>query len=70
MNRIKSIEEILFWAELRHQNKIDAIRLGVFGKTEEEIKKNLAKFKRLEEKVVNTEIKEIDKVVHRKRNKP
>lgn len=69
MNRIKSIEEILFWAELRHQNKMDAIKLGVFGKTDEEIKKNLAKYKRLEEKVINTEIKEIDKVVNNKRNK-
>lgn len=70
MIKVKTIEDILFWAELRHQNKIDAIKSGIFGKTDEEINKNLAIYKKLEEKVIDQEIKEIDNIVKQRKHTP
>lgn len=57
----KNIGNILFWAEVRMQNKKSCLDLGIFGKTPEERIKALCQYNTLVEPICEEECRQINK---------
>ena len=64
INRDK-IKDILFESQMRWNNRVLAIQLGIFGKTAKEIDKNMSIYSEAEEKKVDDNINTINKLLRR-----
>ena len=49
-----TLTQQLFESKIRHQNCLDAIRLGIFGQSHEEITKNLSQYNISQKQKIDT----------------
>lgn len=63
--KLQEIKNILFFSELRSMNKKAAQELGLFGDTASEQIKNMKEYMEFEEKMVDSEIEQINNILKR-----